>query len=768
VRVLIVVHGFPPQAQGGTEIYSHGLATALAARFGDDVSVLAREHVSSAPEYRVRDEHIGRLRIRWINNTFRETRSFEETYHNPVIAELAANFIDSVRPDIAHVHHLTCLSTTILDELKRRRIPVVLTLHDYWLLCHRGQLLDVNLHRCPGPVPEGCDGCTSYTGAPSATLRRTAPIVRRVEAHMPSTLGIAMRRTAEAVATATSDHGRARRESAARIRHMRERWDAVTVALAPSRHVRDRFVQAGFPADKIRVSENGIERSPLCRPAHALDSPLRLTYLGSLMVSKAPHLILEAIRLLPAGSVSLNLYGAPADYHGDGSYSSTLSRLLPQDGVASHAPVSHGAVRGILAATDVLIFPSIWEETSGLVAREALVAGVPVIASRIGAIPESVMDGINGLLFEPGNAADLAHAIQRLLDEPQLLERLRAAPIAIRDFEEDLTATRDLYAELTSGAFTLSRDADVDAREAERVFAIVLNYRTADETLLAVRALLASKRPFDGVVVVDNDTDHTLEPTLREFHERVTVISSGANLGFSGGMNVGIREARRCGATHVLLVNSDAVLPPSTLGTLLDAMRERPNSGIVGPVVLARSQPDTIATAGITFSPVTGRMRHPESGLSFAATPRAIWKEVSGVSGCAMLIADAVFERIGLLPEPYFFSFEDLAFCLSARDAGFGVGICGNALAYHEGSRTLGAASARRLYFGTRNQLLLSAERPAAGVLHRFARAGAIIAFNALYALRTTGESVTSRLSAVARGTRDHLTRRYGSDQADR
>ena len=476
VRVLIVVHGFPPQAQGGTEIYSHGLATALAGRFGDDVSVLAREHARSAPEYRVRDEHIGRLRIRWINNTFRETRSFEETYHNPVIAELAGNFIDTVRPDIAHVHHLTCLSTTILDELKRRRIPVVLTLHDYWLLCHRGQLLDIHLHRCPGPVPDGCDGCTSFVGAPSAAVRRAALVVRRVEAHMPSTLGTAMRRTAQAAAAATSDHGRARRESAARIRHMRERWDAVTVALAPSRYVRDRFVQAGFPADKLRVSENGIGHSTVCRPAHARRSPLRLTYLGSLMVSKAPHLILEAIRLLPAGSVSLNLYGARADYHGDGSYSNTLSRLLPQDGVAWHAPVSHGEVGGILAATDVLIFPSIWEETSGLVAREALVAGVPVVASRIGAIPESVMDGINGLLFEPGNAADLAHAIRRLLDEPQLLERLRAAPITIRGFEEDLTATRDLYGQLTSSTVTFSRDADVDAREGERVFAVVLNY----------------------------------------------------------------------------------------------------------------------------------------------------------------------------------------------------------------------------------------------------------------------------------------------------
>ena len=129
-----------------------------------------------------------------------------------------------------------------------------------------------------------------------------------------------------------------------------------------------------------------------------------------------------------------------------------------------------------------------------------------------------------------------------------------------------------------------------------------------------------------------------------------------------------------------------------------------------------------------------------------------------------MLITDTVFERIGLLPERYFFSFEDLAFCLAAHDAGFAVGVCGDAVAYHEGSRTLGATSPRRLYFGTRNQLLLSAERPARGIVHRMGRAVAIFGFNVLYALRTSGGSVAARLAAVGRGAHDHLRGRYGSD----
>jgi GT2 family glycosyltransferase len=214
----------------------------------------------------------------------------------------------------------------------------------------------------------------------------------------------------------------------------------------------------------------------------------------------------------------------------------------------------------------------------------------------------------------------------------------------------------------------------------------------------------------------------------------------------------------------VFLVNSDVVVAPLALEALLSALRDHPDAGIVAPVVLSRSRPGTIATAGLTFSDTTGRMRHPQTGQRFDESRAAAWSDVAGVSGCAMLISSKVFDRIGLLPDRYFFSFEDVAFCLSARDAGFTVGVCGRAVAYHEGSRTLGAASARRLYFGTRNHLLLSAERPARSVAHRALRTSAILAFNVLYALRTSGGTVVGRLGAVARGTRDHLRGRYGSD----
>ena len=155
MRVLQIVHGYPPFGQRGRRVVRRVGGDPASCQGGDVVAVLAREGVDDAPEFRVRQESRDGLTLFWINNTFRTTRSFEDTYVNAQITARASQVIDAARPDVAHIHHLTCLSTTIVDALARRGIPVVLTLHDYWLICHRGQLLDRHMQRCDGPGTEG-------------------------------------------------------------------------------------------------------------------------------------------------------------------------------------------------------------------------------------------------------------------------------------------------------------------------------------------------------------------------------------------------------------------------------------------------------------------------------------------------------------------------------------------------------------------------------------------------------------------------------------
>ena len=142
------------------------------------------------------------------------------------------------------------------------------------------------------------------------------------------------------------------------------------------------------------------------------------------MVSKGPAVLLEAFNRLPRGAASLTLYGPHAAYHGDESYRARLESFLSNPDVRLAGQVGHRSAPQALSEIDVLVVPSIWPENSPLVIREAFLAGVPVVASRIGGIPEIVEDGVNGFLFGPGDVPDLHRLMLRLIETPSLLAGL--------------------------------------------------------------------------------------------------------------------------------------------------------------------------------------------------------------------------------------------------------------------------------------------------------------------------------------------------------
>ena len=296
-----------------------------------------------------------------------------------------------------------------------------------------------------------------------------------------------------------------------------------------------------------------------------------------------------------------------------------------------------------------------------------------------------------------------------------------------------------------------------------RLVAVVVNYRTPDETLRALGSLRHSERAIDDVLVVDNGSGDGSVERLRAFAPRTTVLASPDNLGFSGGSNLGIREALGRGADLVLLVNSDAVLPPDCVEHLERALTAWPGAGIAAPVLVARDDPDHVLSAGIRFSAATGRMRL--LGCRDRYRPRAS-AEVDAVSGCVMLVTREVLERVGLLDEAYFFSFEDVDFCRRARGAGFTSLCVGDAVALHDGSRTIGRRAAARLYFGTRNQLRVAERTAPAGPVHRRVRAAVIVALNLLHALVTAEAPRPAGVGAVLQGAWHHARGRYGPGPA--
>lgn len=206
--------------------------------------------------------------------------------------------------------------------------------------------------------------------------------------------------------------------------------DQVTVV---SQALRDACVAAGWPARKLAVIHNGLPipaETPATRgPAHRL----RLGFLGSLSECKGLRDLLAAVAELErraAGRWELHLAGAAQD---------AASEALVQELKRAYSSCPwwsrvhwRGWVRAeeFLGEIDVLVFPSRTFETFGLAPAEAALAGVPVVAARVGAVPEVVADGRTGWLFAPGDWAGCAAVLHRLVDLPA---ELASAGQAARD-----------------------------------------------------------------------------------------------------------------------------------------------------------------------------------------------------------------------------------------------------------------------------------------------------------------------------------------------
>ena len=153
MKILKVIHGYPMRYNAGSEVYSQTLCHGLAERH--EVHVFTREEDAFAPDFRLRterDEDDPRVTVHVVNNP-----RFKDRYRATGIDQRFAEVLDKVRPDIVHVGHLNHLSTSLMREAALREVPIVFTLHDYWLMCPRGQFMQM-FPEDPNNLWAACDG----------------------------------------------------------------------------------------------------------------------------------------------------------------------------------------------------------------------------------------------------------------------------------------------------------------------------------------------------------------------------------------------------------------------------------------------------------------------------------------------------------------------------------------------------------------------------------------------------------------------------------
>lgn len=441
MRILILVHGYPPTATGGAELRAARTARTLVSR-GHDVRVLAIEP-GDAPVGHARqleEDHDGVIVCRLFLEQPEPRRPLSWEYDDPQTARALGKMIDAWRPDLVHLFSGYRMTGSVIRETRARGLPIVVSLTDFWWLCHRITLLRTDGCRCEGPTPNGCARCHSE-------MQRRFRLPARV-----------WRQPSDAF-WRLSDHSSAL-SSRLNAPHFAERLqsgvDALNQAdtlIAPSQYLADVYAEHGVDSAKIRTWRQGVDMDR-CLP-RSESAALRVAYLGQVKYHKGVDLLLDAWGML-RDSVPRNLvlYGS---HEGEAKYGKRIRRQVTGlDGATWAEPFPREEIWSVLSNLDVIVVPSRWVENSPNVILEAQAVGVVVVGTDLGGVAELVRHEVNGLLFEPDNAADLAIQLQRLLDEPALLARLRGAPAPFQSHIAEVEQIESLYDSLVPSIPDLS------------------------------------------------------------------------------------------------------------------------------------------------------------------------------------------------------------------------------------------------------------------------------------------------------------------------
>lgn len=470
MKLLQIIHDFLPYHVAGAEVYTYSLAKELQGR-GHDVHLLFTEIRHDRPQYEVTTGDYDGIPYHEVVWNF-QRENFELSYLNPRMDRIVEQVLDELRPDIVHLQHFLFFGLGMIDLAKARDIPVVFTLHEYCLTCCRwGLRMTEELELCHDLVAEKCAVCISdeSVAGPAAASPARAPLVQRLlgkGVHRYVRDSLAYLRLAPRRRSMPRDPAGRRRESEDHRRAIERRWsvvrerlDRVDLFIAPSPFLRRKFVEFGIAEDRIVFSDYGFRVEEHVDVPKVPAEKLRFGYLGTLVEHKGVRTLVQAMNRVDPTRAELRIHGDLTFFP---DFARRLEATAASAGIRFMGRFDNRDVANILASIDVLIVPSIWFENSPLTIHEAFMSKVPVVTTDLGGMRDLVEDGVSGLLFERGNAVDLAAKLNSLVDDPGLVRRLAANIPDVKPIAQDAAEMERRYERLLGrGGLAASKTAGI-------------------------------------------------------------------------------------------------------------------------------------------------------------------------------------------------------------------------------------------------------------------------------------------------------------------
>ena len=320
--------------------------------------------------------------------------------------------IASFRPDLIHAHNtFPLISPSLYFGAAAHQVPVVQTLHNFRLFCAQAMFMR------DGAVCEDCLGKLPWRGVVHGCYRDSVA----QSALLVGMLGV--------------------------HRMLGTYNNKVTRYIALNRFCRDKFVEAGLPAGRISIKPNFVDLPP--PPLGQARSGA--LFVGRLSAEKGIDVLAQAVLHLP---------DAALDVIGDGPEAASLQGL---PGVRMLGRQPPAGIYARMRSANCMLLPSIWYENFPRVLVEAFACGLPVIASRLGAMADLIEEGVTGLLFTPGNAAELADKVAWAQTHPDSMRRMGLAARA--EYERKYTSAANFAQLIAIYQQAITRVKGIPARE---------------------------------------------------------------------------------------------------------------------------------------------------------------------------------------------------------------------------------------------------------------------------------------------------------------
>lgn len=391
MKILFINTLYSPYIGGGAEIILKSLAEGIAAR-GHEVCVLttcANDGVHTEIVDGIKVIRVGIKNIFWNYKTDKKPTLHRLLWHlrdiyNTGMAAIVDQILHEFQPDVVNTHNVVGFSAAIWPVIRKQGIPIVQVLHDQYALCPNSNMFNDG-QRCASQ----CTKCKIFR-LPHKTLSRNVDCIVGVSDFV--------------------------------LRH-HLRNGLFTQARIKTAIINAKFFQS-FSTPKPLAGRKNV----------------RFGYIGGLVPAKGVELLLQTFSsLTELTEITLVIAGSgPADYVQElEKFKSDRINFL-----------GYSSPEVFFSNIDVLVVPSLWNDTLPTVVFESLVNGVPVLGSSRGGIPEMIDDGENGFLFNPDRPQELAGLIRKIALQPTLLDAMQVAALQSAPRFMNVAAWIDRYIEL--------------------------------------------------------------------------------------------------------------------------------------------------------------------------------------------------------------------------------------------------------------------------------------------------------------------------------